>query len=123
MHRREFLKTGTALALAGAMPRIARAQQSKIVFGGSVPMTGVAAETGLNVLRGYECAVKFINEEMGGVDVNGRAAIEWGVYGVPETFLVGPDGTIRYKHVGPLTPESILSELLPKMEKILPKPG
>src|SRR5690606_8320151 len=72
MHRREFLKTGTALALAGAMPRIARAQQSKIVFGGSVPMTGVAAETGLNVLRGYECAVKFINEEMGGVDVGGQ---------------------------------------------------
>lgn len=38
-----------------------------------------------------------------GVDGSGRAAIEWGVYGVPETFLVGPDGTIRAKFVGPLT--------------------
>lgn len=37
-----------------------------------------------------------------GVDRAGRAAIEWGVYGVPETFLIGPDGRIRDKHVGPL---------------------
>lgn len=37
-----------------------------------------------------------------GVDRDGRAAIEWGVYGVPETFLVGPDGRILDKHVGPL---------------------
>lgn len=42
-----------------------------------------------------------------GVDPSGRAGIEWGVYGVPETFVVGPDGTIRYKHVGPLTPEAL----------------
>ena len=38
-----------------------------------------------------------------GVDDAGRAAIDWGVYGVPETFLVGRDGKILYKHVGPLT--------------------
>lgn len=37
-----------------------------------------------------------------GVDRNGRAAIDWGVYGVPETFLIGPDGRILDKHVGPL---------------------
>lgn len=83
---------------------------------------------GLNYKDKPENARRFLGElgnpfDAIGVDVNGRAAIEWGVYGVPETFLVGPDGTIRYKHVGPLTPESILSELLPKMEKILPKPG
>ena len=36
------------------------------------------------------------------VDSNGRASIEWGVYGVPETFLIGPDGRILDKHVGPL---------------------
>lgn len=40
-----------------------------------------------------------------GIDPNGRAAIDWGVYGVPETFLVGPDGTIRHKQIGPLSPE------------------
>jgi cytochrome c biogenesis protein CcmG/thiol:disulfide interchange protein DsbE len=37
-----------------------------------------------------------------GVDRSGRSAIEWGVYGVPETFLVGPDGTVLTKHIGPL---------------------
>ena len=42
-----------------------------------------------------------------GVDQNGRAAIDWGVYGVPETFVVGPDATIRYKQIGPLTPEGL----------------
>jgi len=42
-----------------------------------------------------------------GVDGGGRAAIEWGVYGVPETFLVGPDGTVRAKFVGPLTDEAL----------------
>ncbi|MEE1656590.1 DsbE family thiol:disulfide interchange protein [Microvirga sp. CF3062] len=41
-----------------------------------------------------------------GIDPNGRASIDWGVYGVPETFIVGPDGTIRHKHIGPLTPEN-----------------
>jgi cytochrome c biogenesis protein CcmG, thiol:disulfide interchange protein DsbE len=39
-----------------------------------------------------------------GTDSSGRAAIDWGVYGVPETFVVGPDGTIRHKHIGPLQP-------------------
>src|SRR5436190_4494249 len=38
-----------------------------------------------------------------GNDANGRAAIEWGVYGVPETFIVGRDGRIAYKLVGPIT--------------------
>ncbi len=42
-----------------------------------------------------------------GVDPNGRASIDWGVYGVPETFIVGPDGVIRHKHIGPLTPENL----------------
>jgi cytochrome c biogenesis protein CcmG, thiol:disulfide interchange protein DsbE len=37
-----------------------------------------------------------------GVDSAGRAAIEWGVYGVPETFLIGRDGRVLYKHVGPI---------------------
>ena len=42
-----------------------------------------------------------------GTDPKGRASIDWGVYGVPETFIVGPDGTIRHKHIGPLTPETM----------------
>jgi cytochrome c biogenesis protein CcmG, thiol:disulfide interchange protein DsbE len=42
-----------------------------------------------------------------GFDADGRTAIDWGVYGVPETYIVGPDGTIRARHVGPLTAETL----------------
>jgi cytochrome c biogenesis protein CcmG/thiol:disulfide interchange protein DsbE len=54
-----------------------------------------------------------------GVDGNGRAAIEWGVYGVPETFVVGRQGTIVYKLVGPVTPENIDSVLKVEIDKAL----
>lgn len=48
-----------------------------------------------------------------GVDPKGRGAIEWGVYGMPETFVVDGSGRIAYKHVGPLTAQSIVDKLLP----------
>ncbi|HET7400825.1 MAG TPA: DsbE family thiol:disulfide interchange protein [Usitatibacter sp.] len=46
-------------------------------------------------------------------DAEGRAGIDWGVYGVPETFLVDAQGVVRYKHVGPLTPAVIEGRILP----------
>ncbi|ESY01715.1 MULTISPECIES: DsbE family thiol:disulfide interchange protein [unclassified Mesorhizobium] len=58
-----------------------------------------------------------------GVDEAGRTAIDWGVYGVPETFVIGKDGKIAYKHVGPLTGESARDVLLPQIEKALAAPG
>ena len=54
-----------------------------------------------------------------GVDGNGRGSIEWGVYGVPETFVVGRDGTILYKMVGPVTPANLDSVLKVAIEKAL----
>ena len=54
-----------------------------------------------------------------GVDGNGRAAIEWGVYGVPETFIVGRAGTIVYKLVGPITPDNIDSVMKAEIDKAL----
>jgi cytochrome c biogenesis protein CcmG, thiol:disulfide interchange protein DsbE len=54
-----------------------------------------------------------------GVDANGRASIEWGVYGVPETFIVGREGTIVYKLVGPITAANINSVLKPEIDKAL----
>ena len=54
-----------------------------------------------------------------GVDANGRAAIEWGVYGVQETFVVGREGTIVYKMVGPITPDNIDSVLKAEIDKAL----
>jgi cytochrome c biogenesis protein CcmG, thiol:disulfide interchange protein DsbE len=54
-----------------------------------------------------------------GVDGNGRAAIEWGVYGVPETFIVGRNGTIVYKMVGPILPDNIDTVLRVEIDKAL----
>lgn len=52
-----------------------------------------------------------------GADGNGRVSIDWGVYGVPETFVVNADGIITFKHVGPISPETLASEVLPAIEK------
>jgi cytochrome c biogenesis protein CcmG, thiol:disulfide interchange protein DsbE len=54
-----------------------------------------------------------------GTDGNGRAAIEWGVYGVPETFVVSRDGRIAYKLIGPITPDNLDQALKPAIEKAL----
>ena len=54
-----------------------------------------------------------------GADQNGRAAIEWGVYGVPETFLIGRDGRIVHKLVGPLGAQNFEREMKPAIEKAL----
>jgi len=54
-----------------------------------------------------------------GVDANGRASIEWGVYGVPETFIVGRDGRIAFKLIGPITPDNLEKQVKPEIEKAL----
>jgi cytochrome c biogenesis protein CcmG, thiol:disulfide interchange protein DsbE len=54
-----------------------------------------------------------------GVDPNGAAAIDWGVYGIPESYLVDASGKIVYKKVGPFDPASIQNELMPAVEKAL----
>ena len=56
-----------------------------------------------------------------GADGNGRASMEWGVYGVPETFIVGRDGTIAYKLVGPITEGNLARVIKPEIEKALAK--
>lgn len=54
-----------------------------------------------------------------GTDPKGRASIDWGVYGVPETFIVGPDGMIRHKHIGALTVEA-MPAFMARLRKIPP---
>lgn len=58
-----------------------------------------------------------------GADANGRAAIDWGVYGVPETYVVNGRGEIAYKHVGPITRESLLNTLIPAIEAARGQPA
>jgi len=77
---------------------------------------------GLNYKDKNENALRFLGQlgnpyDAVGVDNNGRGAIEWGVYGVPETFIIGPQGKIIHKHVGPLTPQAMQQTILPIIEK------
>ena len=73
-------------------------------------------------------ALRFLEEvgnpfEAIGVDTRGRIAIDWGVYGVPETFVVDRDGIIRFKFIGPLTVEAVESTLMPAVEQALTSDG
>jgi cytochrome c biogenesis protein CcmG, thiol:disulfide interchange protein DsbE len=53
-----------------------------------------------------------------GADINGRVAIDWGVYGVPETFVITKDGHIAHKHIGPVTPKVLEETILPLIGRL-----
>jgi cytochrome c biogenesis protein CcmG/thiol:disulfide interchange protein DsbE len=53
-----------------------------------------------------------------GIDLEGRTAIDWGVYGAPETFVIDRDGKVRAKHVGPLTQEYVATQLMPLLAQL-----
>ncbi len=89
----------------------------KLANDGTVPLHG------LNYKDRPDDASRWL-DELGdpytrtGADVNGRVGIEWGVYGVPETFVVDRSGRIAYKHIGALTPEVLRREVLPLVERL-----
>ncbi|MBI1260618.1 MAG: DsbE family thiol:disulfide interchange protein [Rhizobiales bacterium] len=53
-----------------------------------------------------------------GADISGRVAIDWGVYGVPETFVIGADGRVAYKHIGPVSEEALTGTILPLVDSL-----
>ena len=79
---------------------------------------------GINYKDQPDNARRFLNRygnpfAAAGADQNGRAAIEWGVYGVPENFVVGRDGRIAFKLVGPITEDNLEKQVKPALEKAL----
>jgi len=79
---------------------------------------------GINYKDAPDNARRFLNRygnpfAASGRDDNGRASIDWGVYGVPETFLIGRDGHIAYKLVGPIDADNLAKVLEPEIEKAL----
>lgn len=84
---------------------------------GSVPIHG------LNYKDQPDNAARWLNTlgdpyTRTGVDRDGRIAIDWGVYGVPETFVISKDGRIAHKHIGPLTPKDIEATILPLVRRL-----
>ena len=76
---------------------------------------------GINHKDGNKNALGFLLElgnpyDVVGVDRSGRASIEWGVYGIPETFIVNHEGKIIFKHVGPISPRDLQQRLMPIIE-------
>jgi len=85
--------------------------------GGSVPIHG------LNYKDQPDNAARWLNTlgdpyTRTGADRDGRVAIDWGVYGVPETFVITKDGRIAHKHVGPITPKDIEQTILPLVRRL-----
>lgn len=84
---------------------------------------GVVPIHGLNYKDRPEDAARWL-DRLGdpytrtGADRDGRVAIDWGVYGVPETFVVSKDGRIVHKHIGAVTPEALETTILPLIEKL-----
>ena len=56
--------------------------------------------------------------DMSVMDRDGRVGIDYGVYGVPETFLIDKTGTIRYKQIGPLTEDALRNKILPMVREL-----
>ena len=84
---------------------------------GSVPIVG------LNYKDKRDDAVKWLAQfgnpyRLSIVDADGRTGIDFGVYGVPETFVIDKDGVIRYKHIGPLSAEKWQQTILPIVKKL-----
>ena len=76
---------------------------------------------GLNWKDAYSDAREWLNRRGNpyratAVDADGRAGIDWGVYGAPETFLIDADGIVRYRHVGPLDAAVFAQVFLPVLE-------
>jgi cytochrome c biogenesis protein CcmG/thiol:disulfide interchange protein DsbE len=84
---------------------------------------GIVPIHGLNYKDQPDNAARWLNT-MGdpytrtGADINGRVAIDWGVYGVPETFVITKDGRIAYKHIGAVTPKVLEETLLPLIRRL-----
>lgn len=83
---------------------------------------------GINYKDETSNALRFLGElgnpySAVGIDPNGIAAIDWGVYGIPETFLVDKAGTIVFKQIGPFTPDAVRDRLMPEIEKALAAPA
>jgi cytochrome c biogenesis protein CcmG/thiol:disulfide interchange protein DsbE len=81
---------------------------------------GALRVVGLNYKDQRDAALKWLDRlgnpyQAIAYDFEGRVAIDWGVYGVPESFLLDSFGIIRFKHVGPLTPAVVKQELMPRV--------
>ena len=85
--------------------------------------SGVVPIYGLNYKDQRDAALKWLDEfgnpyQASLVDADGRVGIDYGVYGVPETFVIDRDGVIRYKQIGPITPDALNNRIIPLVKQL-----
>jgi len=90
---------------------------NRLVRGGEVKVVGLNYKDEPDDARGWLAALgnPYLASAM---DQDGRVGIDWGVYGVPETFVIDQQGIIRYKHIGPITEASVKEKILPLVRKL-----
>lgn len=84
---------------------------------------GVAPVVGLNYKDGRDEALSWLKRngnpyQIVAQDLDGRIGIDYGVYGVPETYVIDREGVIRYKHIGPLTPAAARERIRPLLKEL-----
>ena len=85
--------------------------------------TGEVPIVGLNYKDERDAALAWLRRlgdpyETSAVDAKGDVGIDWGVYGVPETFVIDKDGIVRHKHIGPVTEKSVSETILPLVRQL-----
>jgi len=78
---------------------------------------------GLNYKDNPTDAIAWLNDlgnpyRLSAVDMNGRVGMDYGVYGVPETYVIDKQGIIRYKQIGPVTPDALMNTILPLVREL-----
>lgn len=90
--------------------------------------SGIVSIYGLNYKDDREDATRWLARHGNpyttiAVDPSGRIGLDWGVYGVPETFILDHKGVIRYKHIGPISPQSLQQTILPWIDRLKAERG
>ena len=85
--------------------------------------SGIAPVIGLNYKDAREDALPWLKRngdpfQLSVFDLDGRIGIDYGVYGVPETYVIDRKGVIRYKHIGPITPEIVQTKIEPLLKEL-----
>ncbi len=86
--------------------------------------SGLVPVVGLDYKDQREDGLRWLRQHgdpylLSGFDADGRVGIDYGVYGVPETYVIDKAGVIRYKQIGPVTPEALEKKILPKVKELL----
>ena len=88
-----------------------------------VARTGEVPIIGLNYKDGRDAAIKWLVQfgdpyVVSGFDENGRVGVDFGVYGVPETYVIDKEGVVRHKHTGPVSVDALQTEILPLVREL-----